>query len=76
VEKQHQELTVPVPHSSGYPCGICGRSHELVDAWGDFEGRPVHTAGDPERAACPRRLEEYVRDVVMAEARTSSRLVP
>lgn len=41
VDKRRQELTVPVPHASGYPCGVCGRSHELVDAWGTFEGRPV-----------------------------------
>ncbi|MFI7071870.1 DNA-binding protein [Micromonospora sediminicola] len=41
VEKRHQELTVPVPHSSGWPCGVCGRSHELVDAWDQYQGRPV-----------------------------------
>ena len=41
VEKRHLELTVPVPHSSGWPCGVCGRSHELADAWDQYQGRPV-----------------------------------
>lgn len=50
VAQRHQELTVPVPHSSGRPCGVCGRSHDLVDSWGEFQGRPVC-------AACSRLIE-------------------
>lgn len=68
VEKRHEELTVPVPHASGYPCGVCGRSHELVDAWSQFEGRPVcgacskMVAQSAPRTPGNRRLAEYALD--------------
>lgn len=42
VERRRQELTVPVPHESRWPCAICGRSHELADDWTDaYKGRPT-----------------------------------
>lgn len=79
VEKRHQELTVPVPHSSGYPCAVCGRSHELVNAWGDYRGRPVCAECSRliQRAKAPfgRELEEYAleaaRDLIPPRADTS-----
>lgn len=71
VAKRHAELTEPVHHSSGWPCSVCGRSHELVDTWTEHRGRPA--CGECvkliERAAIPRNrtLEEYALD----EARPS-----
>jgi len=41
VEQRHQELTVPVPHESGWPCQVCGRSHDLRDAWDRHKDRPL-----------------------------------
>ncbi|AGL20940.1 hypothetical protein [Actinoplanes sp. N902-109] len=72
VEKRHEELTVPVPHPSGWPCAVCGRSHELADAWGQFQGRPVCGACStlvklsqiPEN----RPLWQMARDAMFAEA--------
>ncbi|GAB3081187.1 DNA-binding protein [Micromonospora schwarzwaldensis] len=74
VEERHRELTVPVPHSSGWPCAGCGRSHELADAWGTYQGRPVCAGCSQliQRAKIPgnRRVEEYAleaaRDLIPA----------
>lgn len=42
VERRYQELTVPVPHESRWPCAVCGCSHELADDWTDtYKGRPT-----------------------------------
>lgn len=41
VERRNRELTEPVPHPSGYPCSICGTSHDLVGNWEEHQGRPV-----------------------------------
>lgn len=69
VAQRHQELTVPVPHSSGYPCGVCGRSHELKDAWGEYQGRPVcgPCSSLIERAKAPGNPE--LRDYAWESAR-------
>lgn len=65
VERRHTELTVPVPHPSGWPCGICGTSHELTDRWDQHNGRPVCGGCSQliQRAKIPgnQRLEEYAR---------------
>ncbi|MEV7268336.1 helix-turn-helix domain-containing protein [Micromonospora aurantiaca] len=79
VEKRHQELTIPVPHSSGWPCAGCGRSHELVEAWGQYQGRPVCAGCSQliQRAKIPgnRRVEEYAleaaRDLIPARRQVS-----
>ncbi len=46
VERRHRELTVPVPHESGWPCAVCGRSHELVDDWTDDGYKGLPTCGE------------------------------
>ena len=75
VAQRHQELTVPVAHESGYPCAVCGRSHDLKDAWGMFEGRPVcgacHSMVKRSSPRMPgnRRLAEYAWDAMLAEGR-------
>ncbi|MEU4237922.1 DNA-binding protein [Actinoplanes sp. NPDC026619] len=73
VDQRHRELTVPVPHASGWPCAVCGRSHELVDAWRQHQGRPVCGACSTlvERSQIPgnRHLWQMARDLMLAEAR-------
>jgi hypothetical protein len=73
VEKRHQELTVPVVHVSGWPCAVCGRSHELSDAWGTYQDRPVCAAcsGLIGRARIPgnERLETYAWRAALEVAR-------
>jgi hypothetical protein len=77
VARRHQELTVPVPHPSGWPCAVCGRSHELVDAWGKLRDLPVcgTCAELVKRSEIPGNLPLWrsARDIVLAEA---SHLVP
>jgi hypothetical protein len=73
VDQRHRELTVPVPHASGWPCAVCGRSHELVDAWGQHKGRPVCATCSElvQRSQIPgnRPLWQMARDLVLTEAR-------
>ncbi|SCG64025.1 DNA-binding protein [Micromonospora halophytica] len=79
VLQRHCELTLPARHSSGWPCGVCGRSHELVDAWDQYQGRPVCAGCSRliQRAKAPfgRELEEYAleaaRDLIPPRADTS-----
>ncbi|MEE3918792.1 DNA-binding protein [Micromonospora sp. BRA006-A] len=76
VEKRHLELTVPVPHSSGWPCGVCGRSHELADAWDQYQGRPVCAGCSQliQRAGC--EFNPLLTDLAFQRARPDPRAPP